>query len=176
MTCDEIACKVGLSHCAVCTILTERLNMRKIAARWVPHRLSESEKCRRIEISKELLSRYANKGENMLKRIVTIDETWIRSFEPELKRQSSEWHTPNSSRPQIFRRSLNSPKMLMIFAYDISGLTTHRVPQGQTVNKEYYEQYLRRILRLAIRRKRPGANVSKHRICYDYQVTIVNRS
>ena len=115
MTCDEIAYEVGLSHGAVYTILTERLNMRKIAARWVPHCLSESEKCRMIEISKELLSRYANEGENMLKRIVTIDETWIRSFEPELKRQSSEWHTPNSPRPQIFRRSLNSPKMLMIF-------------------------------------------------------------
>ena len=85
-----------------------------------------------------------------------IDETWIRSFEPELKHQSAEWHTPNSPRPVKFWRSMNNPKMLMIFAYDAEGvLTTHRVPDGTTVNKEYYESYLRKILRPAICRKHP---------------------
>ena len=75
----------------------------------------------------------------MLKRIVAIDETWIRSFEPKLKRQSAEWHTPNSPSPVKFRRSMNNPKKLMIYAYDAEGvLTTHRVPDGSTVNKEYY--------------------------------------
>ena len=33
----------------------------------------------------------------MLKGVVSINETWIRSFEPELNRQSSEWHTPATS-------------------------------------------------------------------------------
>ena len=44
----------------------------------------------------------------------------------------------------------------MIFVYDAEGvLTTHRVPDGTTVNKEYYESYLRKILRPAIHRKHP---------------------
>ena len=44
----------------------------------------------------------------------------------------------------------------MIFAYDISGVfTSHRVPQGQTVNKEYYEYFLRHILHPAICCKQP---------------------
>ena len=44
--------------------------------------------------------------------------------------------------------------MLMIFAYDFRGvLTAHRVPTGQTVNKEYYKMYIRTILRPAICRK-----------------------
>ena len=91
----------------------------------------------------------------MLQRIVAIDETWIRSFEPELKRQSSEWPTKDSPRPLKFRRSQNCPKLLMIFAYDFHGvLTAHRVPTGRTVNKEYYEKYLRTVLRPALRRKR----------------------
>ena len=48
---------------------------------------------------------------------------------------------------------MNNPKMLMIFAYDAEGvLTTHRVPDGTTVNKEYYESYLRKILRPAPKR------------------------
>ena len=82
----------------------------------------------------------------MLQRIVAIDETWIRSFEPELKRQSSEWHTKDSPRPLKFRRSQNCPKMLMIFAYDFRGvLTAHRVPQVEqlikNIMKSIYGQY-----------------------------------
>ena len=91
--------------------------MRKIAARWVPRMLSENEKHQRVNIAHKLLKRYGEDGDEMLQRIVAIDETWIRSFEPELKRQSSEWHTKHSPRPVKFRHQ-NCAKMLMIFAYD----------------------------------------------------------
>ena len=104
LTCDEIAYKVGLSG-ASHRIFTENLNMKKIAVRWVPHFLSESQKQWRVIISKELLARHTDEGEIMLKHIVLIDETYIWSFEPELKRQSSEWHTPNSPRPAKFHQS-----------------------------------------------------------------------
>ena len=107
--------------------------MRKIAARWVPHMLSESEKHQRVNIARKLLKRYSEDGDEMLQRIVAIDKTCIRSFEPELKRQSSEWHTKNSQRPVKFRRSQKCAKMLMIFVYDFRGvLTAHRVPTGKT--------------------------------------------
>ena len=59
--------------------------MRRIAARWVPHMLSESEKHQRVNIARKLLKRYGEDGDEMLKRIVEIDETWIRSFEPEAR-------------------------------------------------------------------------------------------
>ena len=151
-TCTEIAHELDISHGSAHSILTERLKMRKVAARWVPHMLSDSEKHHRVKIARSLLHRYGKEGDEMLQRIVAIDETWIRSFEPELKRQSSEWHTKDSPRPLKFRRSQNRPKMLMIFAYDFRGvLSAHRVP---TVNKEYYEKYLRTVLRPALRRKR----------------------
>lgn len=40
MTCEEIASEVGVSHSSVYRILTERLGMKKISARWVPHCLT----------------------------------------------------------------------------------------------------------------------------------------
>ena len=58
--------------------------MRKIAARWVPHMLSESEKHQRVNIGCKLLKSYGEDGNEMLQRIVAIDETWIQSFEPDL--------------------------------------------------------------------------------------------
>ena len=103
-SCDEIAHELAISHGSVHGILTERLQMRKIAARWVLHKvvLSESEKHQRVNIARKLLKRYGEDGDEMLQRIVAINETWIRSFEPELKHQSSEWHIKNSSRPVKF--------------------------------------------------------------------------
>ena len=152
-TCTEVAHELDISHGSAHSILTERLKI-KVAARWVPHMLSDSEKHHRVKIARSLLHRYGE-GDEMLQIIVAIDETWIRSFEPELKRQSSEWHTKDSPRPLKFRRSQNYPKMLMKIAYDFRGvLTAHRVPTGRTVNKEYYKKYLRTVLRPALRRKR----------------------
>ena len=121
-SCDEIAHELDISHRSVHRNLTERLQMRKIADRWVPHMLSESEKHQHVNIARKLLKRYGEDGDEMLQRIVAIDETWIRSFEPELKRQSSEWHTKNSPKPVKFRQSQNYAKMLMIFAYDFHGV------------------------------------------------------
>ena len=43
-SCDEIAHELDISHGSVHRILMKHQQMRKIAARWVPHMLSESEK------------------------------------------------------------------------------------------------------------------------------------
>ena len=56
-------------------------------------------KHQRVNITRKLLKRYGEDGDEMLQPIVAIDETWIRSFEPELKRQSSERHTKTPQDP-----------------------------------------------------------------------------
>ena len=84
-SCDEIAHELDINHGSVHRILTECLQMRKIAARWVPHMLAESEKHQRVNIARKLLKRYGEDGDEMLQRIVAIDETWIQSFIPEIK-------------------------------------------------------------------------------------------
>ena len=57
---------------------------------------------------------------------------WVRSYEPEVKRQSAEWHTPSLPRPAKFQRVQYELNMLMIYAYDIRGvLTTHKVAAGK---------------------------------------------
>lgn len=156
MTCEDIAAEVDISVHSVHTILRQRLGMRKISARWVPHNLSEEQKHNRVQISKQLLQRYETEGDKFISRIVAIDETWIRSYEPELKRQSMQWHTPSSPRPAKFRRKQGNIKMLIIMAYDCEGiLATHRIPEGSTINKECYKDFLQNHLRVSIRKKRP---------------------
>ena len=128
--------------------------MRKIAARWVPHHLTPEQKMERVRVASLLLRR--QRREPFLDRVIAIDETWIRSYEPELKRQSAEWRHPDSPRPIKFRQSPSPVKLMLIAAYDSSGMVlAHFVPPGQTVNSEYYCHFLKRELRPALRRKRP---------------------
>ena len=72
----------------------------------MPHRLTSDQAERRLEVAIHLFSRFDSEGQDFLSRIVAIDETWVRSYEPELKRQSAKWHTPSSPRPAKYRRNL----------------------------------------------------------------------
>ena len=93
--------------------------MWKVAARWVPHYLTLDQIERRLVIGTDLLSPFTEEVYDFLSRIVAIPETWVKSYEPELKSQTSEWHTLNSPRPAKFRHTQGKIKMLMIFTYYI---------------------------------------------------------
>ena len=88
-TARELAAEVGVYHKTVLHILHDILGYRKIAAHWVPHTLSEVQQWQRYAIAQDLLNRYQREGDDFLGRIVTLDETWARSYEPHLKRQSN---------------------------------------------------------------------------------------
>ena len=78
----------------------------------------------------------------------------MRSYEPELKRQSIEWQ---SGKLQA-HRGLQSFGEYKSDAYELcirySGCS-HEVPSGKRVNDEYYKEYIQKYLRPAIRKKQP---------------------
>ena len=80
----EIAEDVGISFGSFQAILTEKLNMHRVAAKFVPHVLTEDQKATRVNISQELLDR-VNIDENFLKTIITGDETWVYGYDVETK-------------------------------------------------------------------------------------------
>jgi hypothetical protein len=92
-SCEEIAHEANMSTASVFRIVTQTLQKRKVAAKWVPHQLSEVSSAsaeRRTECSSQEGHR----------RTVAIDETWIRDFEPQLKPQSSQWEHATFPRPK----------------------------------------------------------------------------
>jgi len=90
----------------------------------------------------------------LLKRVIT-GETWVYDYDVEIKAQSSQWKRPEEPRPKKVRQVRSSVKILLTVFFDYNG-AVHRefLPQGHTVNKEYYLEVMRR-LREAIRKKRP---------------------
>ncbi|KAJ4440435.1 hypothetical protein ANN_08576 [Periplaneta americana] len=70
---------------------SNRLKMRKIASQWVPWDLTEAQRWIRYDTAQTHLECYDREEDAFLRHIVALDETWARSYEPLLKRQSNEW-------------------------------------------------------------------------------------
>ena len=101
---------------------------------------------------------------SFIKRIINGDETWIYEYDTHSRHQASEWRSPNESRPKKPRLFLSKKKVMLTVFMDYRGVVHHEfLPEGQTVNKEYYLGVMRRS-RIAIRQKRPDlwANNSSH--------------
>ena len=57
-SCEEIAREAHMSTASVFRIVTQTLQKRKVAAKWVPHQLNEEQKAARKRVAGELLRRY----------------------------------------------------------------------------------------------------------------------
>ncbi|PAA54417.1 hypothetical protein BOX15_Mlig004941g5 [Macrostomum lignano] len=155
-TCEELAEDVGVSVGSVHTILTERLHLQKKFCKWVPHLLTGEQKMQRTVASSSHLRRFHREGEDFLSRIVAGDETWVYSWDPETKAQSAEWLPAHSPRPQKAIRKQGAMKIMHVMFFDSQGILLNwAVPQGTTVNGDYYKWILQEKLRPAIRKKRP---------------------
>ena len=148
---EQFDVSVGTVH----TIIREELKMRKICAKFIPRVFREDQKERKCHDSREMVE-LINSDPAVLDALVTCDESWIYSYEPETKRQSSQWKHAGSPRPKKARQSKSTHKLLMIPFFDSTGIIyLHWVPTGQTVNNEYYVEVLREF-RKRLLGKRPA--------------------
>ena len=140
---ETISAQFDVSVGTVHTIIREELKMQKICAKFVPRVLREDQKERRCYDSREMIE-LINSDPAVLDSLVTCDESWIYSYDPEIKRQSSQWKHAGSPRPKKARQSKSTYKLLMIPFFDCTGMIyMHWVPTGQTDNKKYYVEVLR---------------------------------
>jgi hypothetical protein len=93
----ELADTVGIIYGVRQEILRENLNMRRIAAKFVPRLLTNDQKQWCINVCHELRQK-ANEDPTFISRIIMGDESWIYSYDPETKWQSSQWKSPQSPR------------------------------------------------------------------------------
>ncbi|RLU15332.1 hypothetical protein DMN91_012326 [Ooceraea biroi] len=126
-------------------ILTEDLGMSRVIAKFVPRVLTEDQKNSRVKIAEDILESI-NKNPELLKRVITGDETWVYGYDPETKAQSSQWATREKSRPKKARQSQSNVKAMLTVFFDQEGVVHHEyAPQGRTTNKEYYLEVLKRL-------------------------------
>jgi transposase len=83
-------------------ILHEDLRKRKICAKFVPHRLTDEQKERRLTSCQDFIHT-CQENPSFLDCIVTGDESWVFQYDPETKRQSMQWTSKSSPRSKTFR-------------------------------------------------------------------------
>lgn len=156
ITVDEIVAELRISHGSVHYIISEKLQCRKICARWVPRLLTEEHKGKRFLSALKFLDRYEKEGNDFLDKIVTGDECWVHHFSPETKRSSHEWKHPHSPPPKKCRKVPSVGKVMLTIFFDNKGVVhTEFMPKGSTINSVSYCETLKR-LRKAIKDRRPG--------------------
>ena len=147
---EDLNISIGLCH----SIITNSLGMRRVAAKFIPKLLNFEQKQHRINIAQELLDSVRD-DPNVLQRVITGDESWVYGYDVETKAQSSQWKMPHEPRPKKARQVRSNVKVLLTVFFDCRGVVHYEfLPQGRTVNKQYYLEVMRN-LREAIRQKRP---------------------
>ena len=146
--------ELNMSKNSIHRILTNHLNLRKVCAKFVPHKLTDYQKSLRIQHCKDLIKE-SKKDPNFKYSIVTGDETWCFQYDPETKRQSAEWKHPTEPKPKKSRLEKSKVKTMLICFYDSEGIIhTEFLPPGQTITAVFYLGVMKRLL-ARIRRVRP---------------------
>ncbi|UYV67647.1 hypothetical protein LAZ67_5001460 [Cordylochernes scorpioides] len=147
---EDLNITIGSCH----SIFINDLGMRRVAAKFVPKLLNCDQKQHRMNIANEMLDSVRD-DPNLLQRVITGDEAWVYGYDVETKAQSSQWKLPHEPRPKKACQVRSNVKVLLTVFFDCRGVVHHEfLPQGRTVNEEYYLQVMRN-LREAIRQKRP---------------------
>ncbi|UYV78687.1 hypothetical protein LAZ67_16002391, partial [Cordylochernes scorpioides] len=165
ITVREVAEDLNISIGSCHSIFINDFGMRRVAAKFVPKLLNCDQKQHRMNIANEMLDSVRD-DPNLLQRFITGDEAWVYGYDVETKAQSSQWKLPHEPRPKKARQVRSNVKVLLTVFFDCRGVVHHEfLPQGRTVNKEYYLQVMRN-LREAIRQKRPDLWKNKNRLLH----------
>ena len=107
----------------------------------------------RASVCSALLERLRSKDDFLL-RLVTVDETWIRYYEPDNKAWSRQWVGPGSPRPKKFKTQPSAGKVMATVFWDAKRvIMLDFLPKKSTLAGLYYANLLAQ-LRTAIREKR----------------------
>ena len=135
-TIHDLCAEVGIGSGSCQRILTEQLNMHRIAAKFVPSVLTQDQKDSRVAICQEQKETVINYP-TLLLNVSTGDESIVYAYDPERKLQSSQWKSPGSPRPKKARMQKSTLKTMTVCFFDQDGIV-HRefVPPAMTDNAD----------------------------------------
>ena len=92
-----------------------------------------------MQVCQDLLNQYEAEGDSFVDRIITGDETWCHHYEPDTKRQSTEWQHVNSPSKKKFKTLSSVSKVMCTVFWDRKGVILLDFPEpGQTINSDCY--------------------------------------
>ena len=165
---QEIKELSGICLSSVLKILRERLGLRKICMRWVPHLLTDEQKQSRVRLASQVKEKYDKCDQRRLEEIVTGDETWIYHFQPDSKAKNKVWVSSEGDRPVIARRCKTSNHMLHAIFFDSKGPVLQiPVSKGSSVTGKFYRESVLTQLVDFYQKRRPRNEVCGIKLLHD---------
>lgn len=100
MRTEDLIYETGIPETSLLRLLKE-IGARKLKSRWIPHELTDRQRLSRYNVASKHLARYQREP-SFLNKIIAIDETWLKSYDPEDARQASEWLLPGQ-KPLVYK-------------------------------------------------------------------------
>jgi len=97
-TIHDVCNRIELSYGSCQRILADELNMRRIAAKFVPRLLNNDQRGHRVQVCTKL-QKAVRHDPNFLSRVVASDESWLYDYDPETKQHSLQWKMASSPQP-----------------------------------------------------------------------------
>jgi [histone H3]-lysine36 N-dimethyltransferase SETMAR len=139
VTYREIQAHLGIDMKQINQILHDHLGVKKLCSRWIPHNLTKGQKEARVKWCQETLKRFNSGSSNLVYDIVSGDESWIYSYEPETKQQSTVWVFQDEAKPtKVVRSRSVSKKMIACFVSKTGHVASIPLEDRRTVNAEWY--------------------------------------
>ncbi len=135
-----LSSQTGIPPTTVFRILRLDLHLIRKTAKFVPHLLTEGQKQLRKEVASNLLTRVGM--DNFLDTVVTMDESWMYQYDPELKQQSSQWLHSRDRRPVKCMRERTTGKVMLV-SFDMRGMI-HMEFFHRTITAEIFVEVLQR--------------------------------
>ena len=113
--------------------------VRKLCARWIPHKLTDDQKKNRVDWCRQMLKKFAGGAFKNVYSIVTGDESWIYAYEPERKGQSTVWVFQDEQNPtKVVRARSVGKQMVACFFTKTGHVATVPLENQKTVNSAWY--------------------------------------
>lgn len=162
----QIAEELSISTSTAHFILTEKLGMKKMSARWVPKILTQQQKTLRAQYCQENLDFMCDEPD-FFSTLVTGDETWCYYYDPESKAQSMQWKRPGSPAQVKGKREKSTKKLMATVFWDDEGIILLEfMPRNSSITGTYYAKTLEN-LKVAISNDRPRKRKKKIRLLHD---------
>ena len=153
LTVAAISNQSGVPSTSVYPILHKDLQLSLRCAKFLPNVLTPRHIVERFTHASNILHKL-RATPSFLKKIVTMDEAWVYQYDPELKRNASQWLSKEEERSVQPRRTLSVKKSLLVAFFDHRGMVHFEFLRGATVGTPTFIQILTRY-RTALKTCRP---------------------
>lgn len=141
---SELSIATSLSESTVWRILTNSLNLHKVASYWIPKCLTDSQKEKRLLHAINIRDRLLEMGDLRYDNYAVVDETWVKYDKENTKSNCYAWIPKDAKRLQIVSNKLTPRKCLAVIAFTANKRFSVRVlPYGETMDGEKYLDFLK---------------------------------